>query len=305
MNLAKYNFLFPQRKKKWDEQLAAALTRVGKGEDVASEMKREYQSFLDSYHEQLLAASSRPSGAGTVSRKEAAKMGGAPIKPTKFWTSTELTKPGNMICDPNGSCVYVLDGWRTVCQLDTNGKIVKRFPLEIPEAHAVNQLRVGLDANGKKQFAGFSMLGKKVFVFDENWKTLMQYPSGKQNHRGISDCQIGNFDSDAKLELLVGFADKRGVEQVDDDGTKSGMLFKSPVKSFAERNENLLVVSGDNIVEAKSNRKILSGLNYRRVAQIADLTVALGSQDGGNWELTGLGADLKQVWTANGWFSVF
>jgi len=40
----------------WDEQLEAALRRVDRGENVAAEMKQEYQTFLDSYHEQLLVA---------------------------------------------------------------------------------------------------------------------------------------------------------------------------------------------------------------------------------------------------------
>lgn len=295
----KIHFAVSTAENKWDEQLVAAAKRVGEGEDVAAEMKQEYQSFLDSYYEQLLVASADPQNkTAGLNPQIAEAQDGAPLKPEKIWTSTSFTKPGNIVADPDSSNVYVLDGWRTVCQLDVKGNVIKRIELDIAESHAINQLRIATDSQNRKRFAGFSMLGKKVFVFDDTWKVLSEYPSADMQHRGISDCEIGNFDNDAALELRVAFADQNGIQQVDISGAGEETVFAAAVKSFVDHSGKTLVVSDKKIIDANSNRSILSGLNFRRLQNASNMTLAVGSHEDGNWEIAGLGSDLKRSWTA-------
>ena len=294
----KIHFSVSTAEDNWHTQLEAATKRVAKGEDVAAEMKQEYQAFLDSYYEQLLAASAKPSTKVASTPVPAGARDGAPIKPEKIWTSSAFTKPGNMIAAPRDGGVYVLDGWRTVCRLDTKGDVVQRIALDIPENHAINQLRMATDSKGQNQFAGFSMLGKKAFVFNEAWKPIAEFPSDDKQHRGISDCKLGDYDNDSQLELRVAFADDNGIKQFETSGNNEKVVFGAPSKSFVELGNTTLAVSGNRIVNANSKKDVLSGLKFRRLQRAANVVLAIGTDEGGNWELAGIGTDLKRSWTA-------
>ena len=42
----------------------------------------------------------------------------------------------------------------------------------------------------------------------------------------------------------------------------------------------------------------MSGLKFRRLQRAANVVLAIGTDEGGNWELAGIGTDLKRSWTA-------
>ncbi len=288
----------------WIAKLSAAMNRVANGDDVAAEMKSEYQAYLETYHQQLLAASTSPTyaNASQVGDETAGGQATHPaLKPSRRWTNTQLVQPGNLIVTSTSNEIFVLDGWQTIVQLDTRGKIINRVKLDLPDGHAINQLRTFTDSSNVTWFAGFSMLGKKAFVFDENWHLVAEVPTAQADHRGISDCLFGVSDSDQDVELLVSFADQTGVQQIEINTNESNQLFKLPVKSMAYNGRRLLAVANDEVVDVESGKTVLGNLKYRSLFGfgIGTPALAVGSRENGGWELARLDTNSQPQWTVD------
>jgi len=46
--------------------------------------------------------------------------------------------------------IMVVEGWRTVAELDATGKLVARHALDLPEQAAITYLRTAIDRSGKR-----------------------------------------------------------------------------------------------------------------------------------------------------------
>ena len=175
--------------KNWERDAKAAIERVAKGEDVAREMQTEYVRYLDSYHQQLTTVSAADlsgrlkTGVAQVSANR--NRSSIRVRPQKDWKNSDFKKAGNLIPlqskgankIPNTNGFLVFDGWRTIVELDTNGRTKRRSELKLPVGEAANHIRVGTKANGQTCFAVFATLGDKVYMFDQDWRPMAMYPN--------------------------------------------------------------------------------------------------------------------------------
>jgi len=140
------------------------------------------------------------------------------------------------------------------------------------------------------------MLGKKAFVFDENWKTLTEFPA--ESGGKVSDCQFVNRDASFAPELLVSFADETGIVKINEKGEQLKTKFAQAVKSFADNGHNLLAVQSNDVVDVASGRKIIATGKQRALHYTGNHFVSIGSTGSNAWQLTALNRDLRQQWTA-------
>ncbi len=212
---------------KFAEDLTIAVQRIGEGDNVAAEMRLEYQKFLDEYQQQLTAAAS------DLRRLDKSQ-------PELQWQSSELKRPG-FVHMPNGSgSIYVIDGWQTLARFDRLGRLVERWRLDLPEAAAVNRMRSIVCSNGKTYFALYSMLGKQVFVFDDQWNRVFEFDTRIfTDHPGITECQLLDRGGNPNLQVSVLGTD--GVFVVDEKQSVSS-VDQGPCKGFVQTESDLFTI---------------------------------------------------------------
>jgi hypothetical protein len=149
------------------------------------------------------------------------------------------------------------------------------------------------------------MLGKSVFVFDEEWNVIFTYPDpvrreGVATISRISDARIGDFDDNGEIELWIAFADDAGLKQVEiSSGTVRDVLH-GPVKSIAAAGKTMLVVLGNDVVRPGSDVAVSDALRFKRV--LADSTghcfCAVGLERDDRWRAQGFNELLLPTWSA-------
>ncbi|MEX2188595.1 MAG: hypothetical protein WD875_17435 [Pirellulales bacterium] len=142
-----------------------------------------------------------------------------------LWKQTELKHPGNILVSPlTDTNLLVLDGARTVVEVDASGTIGNRHELQLPDAGDVGFLRVGKSPGGKTFFVGSRVLQPKLYVFDDQWRVTAAYPSGPipadENNPEVSDVQVADVDLDGTSDILVGYNGIQGVHLVSPDGRR-------------------------------------------------------------------------------------
>lgn len=241
--------------------------------DLADQLAVKIEKLLagQNLFEETLAQYALAGGEPAPGEQPAAPVEIAPrseprhIKLSPAWTCRDLAQPGNLLAvteaDGRGR-LFALDGWRTVVELAADGKPLAKHPLDLPkqpDEAVVSFLRTGVDADGTRYFAGTANSVQQLFVFDADWKRLLDYP--KSSHPGITDVQWADLDGDGKVELYVGYWGPEGVECVTLDGTR---LWKNA--SF----ENTLRLAAAS-ANAEGQRKLLAtNLNGRIVPIGAD-----------------------------------
>ncbi len=316
---SKIQFAESLSNKHWLDNVKAAAERVAGGEDVATEMQREYQRFLDSYHQQLetvsaadLIESSAPGSPSPVSVNNvqvAKASGNIRLNPEKSWSNSGFKKAGNVaVLSANGpleasaeqAAYLVFDGWQTVVELDSRGETRSRIELKLPENTAVNLIRVGTDPTGRKLFAVFSALGKQVFLFNQAWQPIGMYPDDDPGGPGICDCQFADLNSDGTSELIVAFDHDRGVELVD-PGTMAGENISTSIATSVGANgDDIVITGGGKIGTLKTGLTNVQDteLDFRRVVSggVGHLC-GLGATRNGQWNAVGFDAELNRIWT--------
>ena len=211
----------------WQERAVAAWKRIRIGDDVALEMRTEYQRYLDQYHQQLaMSGAGHPTPSQEQQKSSAANL---------VWEISSLKNPGNIYAPPGSEFIYVFDGWQTIVRVDLKApENIKSYRLDLPDGVAVNRLRSVATDDGKLQFAAYSILGQTAFVFDSEFKKLHQFPNenSELKHRGLTECQF--FDSGSKL--ACSFIDENGLVEVDLPSGEYKTVFAEPTKTFCRFN---------------------------------------------------------------------
>ena len=302
---SKIQFSRPLTDKHWEEDLAVVLERVAKGHDVATEMKAEYQQFLDSYHQQLATLSAidlLPEGsipATAVSSATDLNRGPIQLRPQQAWAVRDFKKSGNVAFlqgGKGGGRFFVFDGWQTIVELDSNGQQSDRKVLRLPEGEAVSCVRFG-KRNNQEVFA-FGPLGDKVFLFDENWQSVGTYPS-HTNHKGIRDCKFTDLNNDGDSELVVAFDDATGVHLVDPASLKGQSISELASTSVAMVGDDVVVASDGKIGRLKAGVTAAdeTELSFKRIVSLdSDQMCGVGVSSQGKWTAVGLSQDLKRTW---------
>ncbi|HEY2883127.1 MAG TPA: DUF2092 domain-containing protein [Pirellulales bacterium] len=146
------------------------------------------------------------------------------LKLTKLWTAADLNNPGNVLVVDGAAGqprIFVFDGWRSVAELDGEGKVLGRHELDIPADAVACFLRTTTDAQGRRYFVVSANGQPQCHVFDENWKRLLSFPKPEEGAtEGIGDVQIADLNGSGKPQLCVSYWGDIGVQGVALDGNR-------------------------------------------------------------------------------------
>ncbi len=148
------------------------------------------------------------------------------FKLERTWRAEGLSLPGNVVCldasrGADAPLIVALDGWRTVVELDADGRPVGRHELPLPRDAGVAFLRTSLDQDGRRWWLGGRRGGQQVFVFSSDWKLHATYPEpGGTTHEGITAAELADLDGDGAPEIVVGYLGTVGVQAASLDGKR-------------------------------------------------------------------------------------
>lgn len=162
----------------WADDLEVAMKRVAAGENLADEMLNQYQAFMTGYKNALTRVDASPMLPSHLSPKAAGDPAGVsslPVRNTRpalvarrKWISRDFKQPGNISVSLGRQArIVVLDGLRTIVELDENGKTISSGELDLPAGVGVSRIRSTLDG---RWHVLFSPLTRNAFVFDNAWR---------------------------------------------------------------------------------------------------------------------------------------
>ena len=70
-------------------------------------------------------------------------------------------------------------------------------------------------------FVATDLLARQAHAIDADWNVLFSYPEPEQDHAGIRDALIEDFNDNGKWQLVVGFWALLGVHGVDQEGKRA------------------------------------------------------------------------------------
>ena len=126
------------------KDLAAAIDGLLQGEDVAARILAKYEAEVQDYQMRLAAAAvvDETSLIEVPQTRIAPKSLPQSVQLTKQWDCPELTEPGNIVvvrgAGPEPE-IYVLDRWKEVVQIDSQGAVVSRHDLGLPDKEDVRE----------------------------------------------------------------------------------------------------------------------------------------------------------------------
>ena len=148
----------------------------------------------------------------------------ASLKLTKLWTAGDLKDPGNVVVIDGADGqphIYVFEGWRSVAELDGEGKLIAKHDLDIPNDAVACFLRTATDAQGRRFFVVSANGQPQCHVFDQNWKKLLSFPKPEDGAtEGIGDVQFADLNGSGKPQLCVSYWGDVGVQGVALDGNR-------------------------------------------------------------------------------------
>lgn len=210
-----------------DEDLVAVVEAVAAGKPTSEFVRKRFDRRLSEYRSAIDAAT----GGGTSALPEqviAPKRQPDRFKLVRAWKSDAVVMPGNIVrADPpdGGSSetprLFVLDGWRSVVELDAAGSEVARHDLDLPADAAIGFLRTAVDREGRRWWLGGSVGGQHLFVFDNRWRRHTVYPEiGAAAHPGVSGAEFVDLDGKGGPEIVVGFFGSVGLHGVSLEGRR-------------------------------------------------------------------------------------
>jgi hypothetical protein len=132
------------------------------------------------------------------------------LRLVRAWQAPSVAMPGAIVrldrpegggSEPEGFAV--LDGWRTVVELDLDGVERARHELDLPRDAVVAYLRSAIDRNGDRTWAGWSTGSPKVFLFDAAWRRTAAYPAVRAVTGGVADAELCDLDGDGTPEVIL------------------------------------------------------------------------------------------------------
>ena len=246
----------------WTEQSKVAVTRVAKSENLWSEMKADYNKFLDEYTQQVAAQGMVKADRQLV--KSVSLNDWTQLTPIVAWQNDQLTAPGNIHVPDGSKRIFVLDGSQSVVELDSAGNIVDQIRLDVPADVAINRIRSLTLPDGSLTFVAFSMLGKKAYVFDDNWKPVFKF--GTPSGAGITESQL--VPNGGKFEAWISCLGESGLAKTNGEDQLSTLL-KFPCRSFYKSSTHLYAISqsGFFVDDAKialgGNMELAGQWNYK------------------------------------------
>ena len=162
----------------WADDLQVAMKRVAAGENLADEMLSQYQQFMTRYKtalERVDASSLLPRHLNLNSSTSTAGMGPLPARTSppalvarRAWVSRDFKQPGNIsVSFGRQTKIAVLDGLRTIVELNAAGKTLSSGELKLPAGVGVSRIRSTLDGRWRVLF---SPLAREAFAFNDVWQ---------------------------------------------------------------------------------------------------------------------------------------
>ncbi|MEZ6092764.1 MAG: DUF2092 domain-containing protein [Pirellulaceae bacterium] len=185
----------------WEDEAAAATERTIRGDHVSEEMNADYQQYVERYKKKLqLVSASKLAKADNNPSEVHLNSNNNFLTANRLWRNFEFKRPGNLYSNNSGNGVWMLDGWRTVSLISSEGNEIKRFELDLPTGEGVNLLRFSSDPDGTR--CAFSKFGHSAFLYDSEWKPIATISSNE--NRQIADCAFANRNGETVL--LVGYS---------------------------------------------------------------------------------------------------
>ncbi len=290
------------------EEILAVMLRVRSGDDVAVEMRRDYESFLDLYQERLAEAliDSRPARDDGNLADAAAPTH---VSVTRLWHNQDLWQPGNILHDLGR--IIVLDGWRTMAELDASGRLVRREVLELESQESISVVR----SNGRQPARRlvFSVMGRSARVLDEGFRMIRVANAGRSQQR-IRDARLFDIDGDDEDELIVSYTGDRGTEISElADNSPPRQMTEQSLRSLAmvrgENNLNQLITAdpsgllnrwherADQSSVIENDLVAATQIVVRPDARDTSAICVIGTDRLGQWMAIGLDQSLRQKWS--------
>ncbi len=304
-----------------NQTLPVIIERLLAGDDLAEEILADAKKSQEQYGQSLASASGETTQTSVIEIPEA--KAAPPSKPqhfelTKLWSTmdNELAEPGNFLVVEGESTpkTYVLDGWRTVVELDAAGKTVKKQTLDLPERAGVSYLRTATTKDGQRVYVGSALLAQQLFVMDDKWNVTLRYPPEDQPHEGLHAVELADLANDGTPELYVGYWSLIGVQGVSLTGKKewSNRVIPTVLSLVATPPNDLgwrkLIASGDRGVLYRINQyglqdpkieipgRQIHRLAANKIPALATAYCGVSYQDDGRLLAVGLDAELAEVW---------
>jgi hypothetical protein len=299
--------------------LSLVIEKVQRGADVAGEMKQAYQEFQASYQKQRVDASAgnllNPSETRLIAEADPRALVSSPParlwKPAIVWSNKQLTQPGNVVVNHHRSPpgLLILDGWRSVVELDLEGRELGRYKLDLPEQSAVSCIRLAPTSEMAARFAAFNVQSDKVYLFDQDWKLISTLPPPEFKHDGVRDA-IFLSGSQSRMGanglLLVALANDGGCVEVDNESRILKQVFRSRADSIVPFGEQVYYANPTSwgLLKDESDQKPNDeDLMYQKLFAVASPSepekafVGITSVDrDNNWYFGRLGSDGKLAW---------
>ncbi len=207
------------------EDLVEVVEAVAAGKPTLELVRKRFDRRLSEYRSAIDAAT----GGGTAVLPEqviAPKRQPERFKLVRAWKTDAVAMPGNVVRtgpsegdSTEALRLFVLDGWRSVVELDAAGSEVARHDLELPADAAIGFLRTAIDREGRRWWLGGEVGGQHLFVFDNRWRRHAVYPElGSAAHAGVSNAEFVDLDGVGGPEIVAGFFGSVGLHGVSLDG---------------------------------------------------------------------------------------
>jgi len=205
------------------DQLGQIVERLKAGTNLAAEIVAQHERERKQYDD--LVASGGPEPGQVIELPEAiTRQRSEPksLKREELWTCRELKSPGNLLVVEEAGQqprIFVVEGWRTIAELGTDGKIVARHALDIPEQAIVTYARPAKNKAGAWLFAAAAPLGPQVYLFDANWKLARTIPTADDAPLAVVELTWADIgDGDGEPEMLAANVGEIGLVALDIEG---------------------------------------------------------------------------------------
>ncbi|MEM7456076.1 MAG: hypothetical protein AAF456_17135 [Planctomycetota bacterium] len=259
----------------WSEDVAAALERTASGDDVAGEMLSDYRRFLDQYHAQLSSVVAMDLGRDLMPESFGAVSATDSLVASQIWSSGDFQQPGDITVTSSGR-IFVLDGWRTIVEMDVSGKVIDRHELALPDNKGVSRIRSIEDADGATWLAAFMPSDDSIYLFDSRLEVVGTLPGSGSS--SVLDCNLYQAPNAGEIKLSVALSDGGKIYSFPDLSLVGS--FDRPLEAIS--GDGKFGVSESSLVELESGRTISSeNLAYSTVSGLGDKYVAMGTDQNG------------------------